>query len=101
MRSMISPRASVMILVLSPLAMGEPNILVHERGRQTISPQCRRDSAVTGGNAIKLSEPGGADEGRQTVARGKRKRNFIKDENLCFEPMVSPILNNFLALLGD
>ena len=40
----------------------------HERGRQTISPQCRRDSAETGGNAIKLSEPGGVDEGRQTVA---------------------------------
>ena len=40
----------------------------HERGRQTITPQCRRDSAETGGNAIKLSEPGGVDEGRQTVA---------------------------------
>ena len=28
-----------------------------EGWRQTISPQCRRDSAETGGNALKLSEP--------------------------------------------
>ena len=54
-----------------PLAMGEPNILAHACGRQTISPQCRRDSAETGGNAIKLSEPGGVDEGRQIVARSE------------------------------
>ena len=48
---------------------GAASIKAHECGRQTISPQCRRDSAETGGNALKLSEPGGVDEGRQRVAR--------------------------------
>ena len=50
---------------------GAANIKAHGRGRQTISPQCRRDSAETGGNAIKFSEPGGVDEGRQTIARSE------------------------------
>ena len=50
---------------------GAASMKAHERGRQTISPQCRRDSAETGGNEIKLSEPGGVDEGRQIVARSE------------------------------
>ena len=50
---------------------GAANIKAHERGRQTISPQCRRDSAETGGKVQVESEPGGVDEGRQTVARSE------------------------------
>ena len=72
LNSAAAPHRKQCLAMLTARALqGAASIKAHERGRQTISPQCRRDSAETGGNAIKLSEPGGVDERRQTVARSK------------------------------
>ena len=72
LNSAAAPHRKQCLAMLTARALqGAASIKAHERGRQTISPQCRRDSAETGGNALKLSEPGGVDEGRQRVARSE------------------------------
>ena len=72
LNSAAAPHRKQCLAMLTARALqGAASIKAHERGRQTISPKCRRDSAETGGNALKLSEPGGVDEGRQTVARSE------------------------------